>query len=276
MVEHYMACRFIGAVMGRDWSAGKLPLCDSPDPWMLNGNDAWLRATNNRPIDVRRVVYQSRVVRLADCFYTLIAGKFSGFDILRERFRTRETKPCFIEAEIASMLVVNGFEVEVKKESGKLGADFDLAASYRGEPINIEVTAKKDDTTLTAKTLTNTLNQKRKQLPDDAPAALYLHVPADWMHAPNTYDVLNAAIVPFVRGSARLNVIVFVWEFITPFLDGGFTNMIMRPCFSNGARHPFSALDCLAGPITQENGHVGTAYKFFDWYEANYSKRTAP
>ena len=92
----------------------------------------------------------------------------------------RPTKPCFIEAQIASLQAANGFRVEIVGESGLRGRDFDLVASRDGIVLNIEVTGK-DDIPLSAKTVRNTLTSKRTQLPVTGPAIVYMHVPATWM-----------------------------------------------------------------------------------------------
>jgi hypothetical protein len=121
LVEHGMASRLLCLVFGYDWYNHRVNFrSEDPDEWMLNGNDAWLAAY---PIenDVRRVVHAHRVIRLADAFFTLISSGVKGVDTLKERFLCRPTKPCFIEAEIASLLVCNGFQVEIIKESGIRG-----------------------------------------------------------------------------------------------------------------------------------------------------------
>ena len=121
LVEHGMAIRLLTLVFGYEWYEKKIGFrSEDPDEWMLNGSDAWLKV-HPMPNDVRRIVYNHRVVRLADAWFTLLMGRVKGLDALKERFLLRSTKPCFAEAEIASMLVFNGFEIDVVRERGVRG-----------------------------------------------------------------------------------------------------------------------------------------------------------
>jgi hypothetical protein len=117
LVEHGMASRLLCLIFGYEWYEQRIKLrSEAPDEWMLNGSDAWL-AANPVSDDARRIVHTHRVIRLANALFTLANVK--GFDALKERFLCRDTKPCFIEAEIASALVCNGFQVTVVKERRK-------------------------------------------------------------------------------------------------------------------------------------------------------------
>lgn len=266
-----MDTRFIFTILGAEWCHQKIALSENPDPWMLNGTDNWLRSTNADPNDMRRIVYFSRVTRLADCLFTLFgSNRFTGGDILRKRFLTRPTKPCFIEAEIASTLIVNGFSVHIRSESGRRGMDFDISANFGGWPINVEVTGRDEGLPLSPNAIRNTLNRKWKQLPEDAPAVIYIHVPEKWMEDPRAHRIISSAINPFEIRSGRINAVVFVWEYVTPFLSGGFPHMVMQACYSHGARHRFPAIGQLT-PVLQANGNRATAFSFFDKFEARHN-----
>jgi hypothetical protein len=262
LVEHGMANRIIYLIFGWDWYQRKIAFQSEPDEWMLNGNQEWLK-TIKVENDVRRIVYHHRVVRLGDALYTLIKGNVEGGEVLKERFLKRSTKPCFIEAEIASLLVYNGFDVEIIKESGIRGEDFDLLATKDGITLSVEVTSKEDGP-LTDKTIKNTLHSKRKQVPPTRPAVLYLHIPAEWMNDEvGAQAEFNKAIDGFLRRSSRFNAIVLVWEMVIPFLDGGFTQMTMWPCYNNFPRHPFGGMQ-LFTPIKSVDGHIRLAHSFLD------------
>ncbi len=110
-----------------------------------------------------RILYARRTIGLGDAIFTLLKGRFKGAGLLRQRFLTRPTKPCFIETEIASLLGYNGLEVEVIGESGMPG---------------------KEDGPLTVQTISNTLKSKRTQVPSIPPAILYMRIPAEWMESP--------------------------------------------------------------------------------------------
>jgi hypothetical protein len=163
-VELAVACAFLEVLLGTDWCARKIRPVSTPDGWIQNRlrsdvtNTSW-------------ITYFDRVIRLANALFTLLQSQTVGFDVLRTRFHPRPTKPCFIEAQIASLQAANGFRVEIVGESGLRGGDFDLTASRDGMALNIEVTGK-DDVPLSAKTIRNTLTSKRTQLPVTGPAIL--------------------------------------------------------------------------------------------------------
>jgi hypothetical protein len=270
LVEHGIASHFLALVFGWDWHQRHVAFQPVPDDWMLNGNDAW---REGRPDgDVLRITYEHRVVRLADGIFTLVKGGVDSFDLLKQRFFRRSTKPCFIEAEIASLLAFNGFQVEFLKESGVLGEDFDVLATKDGVQLSVEITGK-DDQALAAKTMTNTLKAKRKQVRPDRPAVFYIHVPAEWMtNIEEAKVVLNEAIVPFFTSSRRINAIVFVWERVIPHLQGGFPQINLLPCFNNKPRFPYDRLDLL-GLTTDAQGEPKMCFSLLEWLESIERKR---
>jgi hypothetical protein len=171
LVEHGMASRLLCLVFGYDWYNQRIKFrSENPDEWILNGNDAWL-AANPVENDVRRIVHTQRVIRLADALFTLISGPVEGFGSLKDRFVYRPTKPCFIEAEVASLLVRNGFQIKIIKETGVRGEDFDLLAIRDGTTVSVEVTSKVEGP-LRTQTIENTLHAKRDQVPANRPAVL--------------------------------------------------------------------------------------------------------
>lgn len=265
LVEHGMASRLLALVFGNDWYNQRIHFrSEDPDEWMLNGSDQWL-AANPVQNDVRRIVHTHRVIRLANALFTLLG--VNGFDALKDRFLSRPTKPCFIEAEIASMLVCNGFGVEILKEKGVRGEDFDLLATIGSAAISVEVTSKLDGP-LTVHTIKNTLHSKRDQVPAHRPAALYIHIPAEWMRDEALgLAAFTEAIVKFVNASKRFNAIMLVWEEVIPFANGGFPGVSMRACFNERPRHPFEPRQLLEVQFAA-NGQRTMAHSFLDRIKA--------
>jgi hypothetical protein len=263
LVEHGMASRLIYLFLGWDWYQRKIAFQSSPDEWMLNGDWEYLKNSAKSENDVRRIIYAHRVIRLGDAIYTLIKGKVKGRDILKERFFKRATKPCFIETEIASLLVFNGFEVEIIKESGVKGEDFDLLAKKDSITISVEVTSKEDGP-LTVQTIKNTLHSKRNQVPGNRPAVLYIHIPAEWMsNIPKAQTIFSEAIVNFIARSKRFNAVVLVWEHVIPFMKGGFPQLTMWACYNNIPRYSFEGIR-LFEPRKGSDGKIRFAYSFLD------------
>lgn len=246
---------FLDVILGRDWLTRNILPASKHDDWMQN------RLKHG---GTSGVVHGHRVVRLADALFTLFFNKVEGFDVLRRRFHTRPTKPCFIETEIASLLAFNGFKVEIMAESGKRGSDFDLAAKKVRIELSVEVTGK-DELPFTVNTIKNTLKKKRTQTPSDRPAILYMHVPAIWMdNLPKAQAQFTEAFTDFFIRSHRLNGIVLVWERVVPFANGGFPQMMMWPCYNNRPRQPFNQWDLVTLGMDSE-GKPRYALSFYDW-----------
>lgn len=195
-----MAYPIIFYYLGNPWYKERACLSDDPDPFMLNERDE--EGEN-------RWVYQDRLVGLADALFQLRDCK--NFDALRERFWERETKPCFTEATIAKNFSSGGFEVEIVRESGVKGEDFDFVARKGSLEITVEVTAK-EATKLTAETVRNSLKKKRKQVPGDRPAILYVIIPEKWTeNGDDAYKILSNAVEDHFRSSKTFTAICFVW-----------------------------------------------------------------
>lgn len=292
LVEIRIASAFLLLAFGREWYERKIAFRDDrPDPWMMNGSDRWLKRIPSAAVpmspgwwredtsglwlkiaktdDVRRLVYGHRVVRLANALFTLLLGKAKGFDVLRERLRRPNTEPSFVEAEIASLLVFNGFEVEIVKETGIRGDDFDLLATRGGSTVSVEVTSKREGK-LTVQTVKNTLDSKRNQVPPHRPAILYMHVPAEWMKGRRAFIVFSRAIRDFFLRSRRFNAIILISEEVVPFLNGGFPRTEMQPCYSHIARHPFTWME-LFTPMPKD-GKIQCAQSLLQWLKKHRTK----
>jgi hypothetical protein len=274
IIEINIAALFLNMVLGTNWCSKHVALGSDPDPWMLNGNDAWLA---RHPIadDVRRLVYYHRVIRLADSLATLLLHPVTGFDALRERIKTRpDTRASFTETEIASMLAYNGCSVQIIEETGVKGKDFDLLASFQGTDVSVEVTAISGGE-LSAKRILNKLNDKRAQLPQHRPAVLYVHVPADWMRD----DALAAsafteATSKFMSRSRRINLLVLVWEDVLPFMHGGFAHMWLRPGYNNVPHHGIPDLTVFTLKADRD-GKLRAAFSLLDRIEAYRQSQAA-
>src|SRR5260370_36876338 len=90
LTEHGMASRLLALYLGRNWYEAKVAFCDDPDEWMHN---------RSRDEGIGRIIYFSRVIRPADAIFALLNGRVKDGEVLKQRFLTRPTNQCFIEAE---------------------------------------------------------------------------------------------------------------------------------------------------------------------------------
>lgn len=219
-VEYYAASAFLSGLFGIAWYDKHIKMQSKPDLWMLNGDDDWLKKFPSDFVE-RRIAHYSRTIRLADALFTVLSTNGSDEDYIKSRFENkRNIKAPFLEIEVASILMLHGYAVEIKKEIGERGSDFDLEITKTGERVSVEVTGK-DEATLTASTLINTLGQKRNQVPDYQPAVLYIQVPAVWMSSPETMDVIQTAFEASTSNLKQYNVIALVCEEVIAHNEGG-------------------------------------------------------
>jgi hypothetical protein len=197
-----------------------------------------------------------------------------GLEVLRRRFHSRPTKPCFIEAQIASLQAANGFRVEIVGERGLRGGDFDLTARRDGIALNIEVTGK-DEIPLSANTIRNTLTSKRTQLPTTGPAIVYMHIPANWMQDKKAAQaIFSEAFTDVFSRSRRFNAVVLVWEYLMDTPDGATSNVGVWPCYNNNARHPFDR--SLVDLPRDADGRPRLANSFYDFLKGVQARQTRP
>lgn len=261
-VEYHSACAFLLGLFGDAWYRKHIKMHSKPDPWMLNGDDDWLKKFPSDFVE-RRIAHYSRTIRLADALFTILSRPNSDEEYIKGRFKnSRDIKAPFLEIQIASLLVVHGYQVEVKKEISERGSDFDLEITKVGEKVSVEVTGK-DDGSLTVKTLINTLKAKRNQVPNHQPAVLYIHVPAIWMSSPETMDVFRNAFEASTTNLKRYNVIVLVCEEVIADNEGGSPIVSLHAAINLKARHLANDPTCF-GTIPLHYGRKRLAYSYFD------------
>jgi hypothetical protein len=236
LIEINMARILLHATLGDTWCKKYVEFSATPDPFMLNGNDAWLKSNPVPEPDMRRIIYTNRVIQLSDAMFTLIP-KVIGFEGLRRRFQKRkDTRALFSEAQTASLLVRNGVTVEIIGETGKRGEDFDLLATVRGVSVSVEVTGIKGST-LSVSAILNKLKSKRGQVSTKRPAVLYVIVPEAWMkNYTAAFLVFNQAIMSFMQRSKRFNAVVLIWEGVRAGKGGGWAHGYLQPVYNNFPR----------------------------------------
>lgn len=78
--------------------------------------------------------------------------------------------------------------------------------------VYCEIKTKRKDTLLTEKTITETVQHARQQLPKGAPGVVFLQTPEPWRKSANFESVIESAVARPFRQSQRLVAVVFNWE----------------------------------------------------------------
>ncbi len=233
---HAMAFRIVRFYLGEIGADANIRLQAEPNAFMLNEFD---EQSDNR------FVHMSRVMQLADALFRLSGCR--GFDTLVARFRERDAKPCFYEANIANDFINGEFDIEIRKETGQRGSDFDFAARKARQTINVEVTAK-DAEVPSEGTFYNTLQYKRTQVPADAPAILYVFLPQTWSSNESAMKQATVAGTErFFRGSQRFNAVVIIWEIMQPLAEGMVVREVGHTFMHPNPRHKIDDASFLTG-----------------------------
>jgi hypothetical protein len=212
--------------LGQDFIQQRIALSDKPDVFILND----VNGDNDT-----RLAHMRRVAELAE--FVLALDGSAGFDVLLGRFLRPQLQPTFAEAEAAATFKQHGFTVEIKRETGERGADFDFVAMKDGQPINIEVTAAMT-AEFRSQSVTNLLQGKRSQVPDDAPAGLYVLIPLSWFKdGLNVQQELTTVTQAFFRGSRRFNFVCYVWHAFQQGNGASVHATVKYPILNDGARH---------------------------------------
>jgi hypothetical protein len=118
--------------------------------------------------------YVERITHLAECLFYMSDEPTFGAAI--RRLLERDVRPVFFELSATGFFKRRGFRVTINEETGVKGKDFDfIAQTPDGTLINVEASEFLSQT-FSINALINKLLSKRKQVPTDKPAILFLHV----------------------------------------------------------------------------------------------------
>ncbi len=161
---------------------------------------------------------QYYIVALADALYSL--QSMNGWKQYRDRcIRTSKNVPprkfdeVYCELVVARLMQQIGATVQLRPESGTKGNDFDLFATIAGVKIAMEsklrIAGKSTDYLRTFK---NTLDGARKQLPRDAPGAIVVYVPSEWLLSVESEASRNNTLQQFFNTTGRINFVALWYE----------------------------------------------------------------
>lgn len=205
--------------------------------------DTFFEPPNKPPIDSNDTLWHDHVNRSISIAETLfVMRSMPGFEELRGRLEKKQPKrAAYFELLAAKQFLKHKFEIYARSEkNGRRGENFDFAAQKLNQTINVEVTAL-TVSNFSKKTISNSLQNKRSQVPDNAPAILYCVLPEVWTSNPTIDwdDVLQDVTKEFFRRSKRWNAVVFWIEQHVILKDGPGAAMflIRMPYVNKDARH---------------------------------------
>jgi len=131
-----------------------------------------------------------------------------AFPEICRRLKTRDLRAAYYEMYVTRSFLDYGYQIYARPETGIKRDDFDFEAAKGSEHVNVEVTAL-EPKPFADGTLLNALQQKRAQLPDTAPAVIFVILPERW---DNMSIDLNAHVEltaeRFLVGTRRINAVM--------------------------------------------------------------------
>jgi len=201
MQWYAMAMQVILTTLGREWWKKNCTITAiKPDEFLSVSGDS----------EENRLNHQNRIIKLGHMLYALKECK--GYEAFISSLKTRNLASTFFELWVANTLHQNNFTIEFINAKGKKGEDYDLLALQNVTTISVEAKSRRSGSILGEKTLRNTLETARKQLPSSGPGIIFVSIPTEWTMDRNTEHVIGNNIDAFYRTSARVNYIVLIWH----------------------------------------------------------------
>jgi hypothetical protein len=196
-----MAMEVILTTLGKEWWKTNCTITAiKPDEFLSISDDS----------EENRLNYQDRIIKLGHMLYALKECK--GYETFISSLKTRDMASTYFELWVANTLHQNNFATEFIKAKGKKGEDYDILALRNETTISVEAKSRRSGSILGEKTLRNTLETARKQLPSLGPGIIFVSIPNEWTMDRNAEDVIRNNIDAIYRNSARVNYIVLIWH----------------------------------------------------------------
>jgi hypothetical protein len=146
-----------------------------------------------------------RVVALADMLYNLqtvdgIAGRV-------DKIRDDSVETGVAELEGARIIRQSGYPIRFIPESN-VRKVHDLATTVSGVTIACESKCKLETTQLSAKTVKNTLDDARDQLPRDRPGVVFLKIPEVWKTTVESVEQISTGVRSFLSTTGRVSAVI--------------------------------------------------------------------
>jgi hypothetical protein len=200
--------------------------------------------------------YQLRILLIAETLFLLRHS--DGFAEFCRRLGYRDIRAAFYEAFSARLFLEAQYEIHARPETYVKGEDYDFSATKNGERINVEVTtlAAKQ---FSPKTIPNSLGQKHKQVPNTAPAIVFVGLPPQWVIESRDWEsYLTKVTRDFFRQTKKINAVVFMGE---NFFIGGVA-IIKKPYPNHEARNKMENMDFLFSDREESRNS-----EFFRWID---------
>ena len=168
--------------------------------------------------------FNLRMITLAELLLNMQDVK--GFSECLSLLVDGRLEAAFAELDVGRVLSYSNVRFGFNVRTGQLKSDYDLNVFFRnGERGCAETKCKIEGKTITAKSVLNTLQHARKQLPNDEPGVIFLRMPEAWMRNIKAEEDITPAVKGFMRGT---RTVVAVEIFSTGSITLGHGSIVRR------------------------------------------------
>ena len=206
-----------------------------------------MNETNAQTLDMSAF----RIMDLAEILYNL--QNVSGFDQCIAKMREGDIEGTYAELDFGRMLYRRQIPFRYVVPRGLKGSDYDVEVIYpNGLVVCGDAKCKIEATEFSAKTIDDTLEAARRQLPNDRPGIVFVKLPPRWMEIPRFADICVAVARGFLRTTRRVVSVKYYTAPIT-FRDGAlhvqhFAKEISNPLTDFEAFHDWDILPMMIMP----------------------------
>ncbi|GEM_PF-5148912 len=154
--------------------------------------------------------HMDRVIELGDTLYLL--RNVRGFEHRLIGLQTVSLEGAMFELFVAKLLYKNGVGLNFVEPSGMRGHDYDILLEWEGSMVCVEVKSKDEDTSYSANSLSNTLNEARRQLPDNQAGLVFVRAQPKWIQDTDFASEVERVLNDFYRSTGRVNGVYIFWH----------------------------------------------------------------
>jgi hypothetical protein len=204
---------------------------------LTNDTRAFLRYTADDPYTGQ--IGAQRLIDLAEMIFNFQLQGMRGLNDVLDKIDAGNIEPAYAELDTAKLLVRLNVTFGFHSGGNKRGEAYDFNLRFQNGTWGCGETecklAKKDEPN--PRSVKDSLDHARKQLPSGKPSAIFLKVPQSWMETEDRSLVLYSVVERFLFGTSRVICVLIYCGFIEPTERGprdGFTILQMT-----NSRHRF-------------------------------------
>jgi hypothetical protein len=228
----YMAsARAISNYLGPNWG----------ETYVLNGplKAPFLRL--HRELGLLDLRHVRRIISLAEMLFNL--QTVEGIEGRMAQICNDDIEATIAELEVARLLYWSKIPFRFIIPRGVKGLDYDIEIILPWTKVACEMKCKIDSTDLNEKTMKETLNQARSQIPTTMPGVIFVKIPERWIFDEKIAHVMRNTLDKFFRNSGRVATVFFLWEELHDRADGNLMHITrIRPDHNKHARIPLPGL----------------------------------